>query len=85
MATLSFRINDKDRKLIDRAAEALNKTRTAFVLDAVRVAATDALLDRRLFPLDPVGFRKFERALARAPTARQVATKLKRRPSPWKV
>ena len=83
MAALSLRISDKDRKLIDRAAEALNKTRTEFMLDSARAAATDALLDRRLFLLDPEEFRKFEKALAKAPKASDIVAALKKRPSPW--
>ncbi len=81
---LSLRISDSDRKLIDRAAEALNKSRTEFMLDSARAAAMDALLDRRLFVLDAGQFKTFEKALAKAPKAADVARKLKERPSPWK-
>ena len=84
MPALSLRISDKDRKLIDKAADALNKTRTEFMLDSARAAATDALLDRRLFLLEPAEFRRFERALAKAPTSAEVLARLRRRPSPWK-
>ena len=84
MTALSLRINDKDRQLIDKAADVLNKTRTEFMLDSARAAATDALLDRRLFLLEPEEFRKFEKALAEAPRAADVLAKLKQRPSPWK-
>lgn len=85
MPALSLRISDKDRKLIDKAAEALSKTRTEFMLDSARAAAADALLDRRLFVLEPAEFRKFERALEKAPAAADVLTKLRSRPSPWKA
>jgi len=84
MAALSLRISDKDRQLIDRAAEALNKTRTEFMLDSARAAATDALLDRGLFLLEPDEFRKFAKALSKAPKAKDVLAKLKQRPAPWK-
>ncbi len=43
ISTLSLRISPKDRALIDRAAESQNKSRTHFMLDAARVAATDDL------------------------------------------
>lgn len=85
MPALSLRISEKDRKLIDKAAEALSKSRTEFMLDSARAAAADALLDRKLFVLGPVEFRKFERALEKAPAATDVLTKLRSRPSPWKT
>lgn len=80
---LSLRINGKDKKLIDKAAEALNKTRTEFMLDSARAAAADALLDQRLFLLERAEYRKFEKALARAPKSNAVLAKLRKRPSPW--
>jgi uncharacterized protein (DUF1778 family) len=85
MTALSLRISEKDRKLIDRAAEALNKTRTEFMLDCARAAATDALLDQRLFMQDNKGFKAMEKAIAGAPKAADVARALSRRPSPWKA
>jgi uncharacterized protein (DUF1778 family) len=85
MTALSLRISDKDRQLIDRAAQALNKTRTEFMLDSARAAATDALLDQRLFMLDDKSFKAMEKAIADAPKAADVARALRRRPSPWKA
>jgi uncharacterized protein (DUF1778 family) len=83
-AALSLRISDADRRLIDKAAESLNKSRTEFMLDSARAAATDALLDRRLFVLGQEDFKAFEKALAKAPKASEVLKKLKKRPVPWK-
>ena len=86
---LSLRISTRDRDLIDKGAEAIGKSRTEFMLDASRAAATDALLDRRLFLLEPKEFAAFERALAKAPLAselaRKIRQKLTKRPSPWKA
>jgi uncharacterized protein (DUF1778 family) len=84
-SALSLRISDKDKKLIDAAARMLNKSRTEFMLESARAAATDALLDKRLFLLEPQEFRKFEKALAKAPTSADVLEKLRQRPSPWKT
>lgn len=39
-ATLSLRISPQDRNLIDRAAQVANKSRTEFLLDSARAAAT---------------------------------------------
>ena len=81
---LSLRISTKDRMLIDRAAEATHKSRTEFLLDSARAAATDALLDRNLFVLTHEEFKKFEKALKAAPRTSDIAKELKKRPSPWK-
>ena len=82
-SALSLRISPKDRKLIDRAAQALNKSRTEFMLESARAAATDALLDQRLFLLEPAEFGKFAKALARAPKSAGLLRNLRKRPSPW--
>lgn len=83
-SALSIRITEKDRKLIDRAAQAMNKTRTEFMLESARAAATDALLDQRLFLLDPAEFNGFEEALAKAPKASDLILDLKKRIPTWK-
>ena len=70
---LSLRISSKDRMLIDRAAEATHKSRTEFLLDSARAAATDALLDRNLFVLGREDFRTFEKALKAAEHALHLA------------
>jgi uncharacterized protein (DUF1778 family) len=84
-SALSLRISERDRLLIDRAAEATHKTRTQFMVDSARAAATDALLDQRLFVLNAKEFKAFEKALEKAPYAGDVLEKLKKRPSPWKA
>lgn len=57
--SLNIRIQPEDRQLIDQAALATGKTRTDFVLDAARRAATDALLDRTLIPTDDTAYAAF--------------------------
>lgn len=81
---LSLRISTKDRMLIDRAAEAMHKSRTEFLLDSARAAAMDALLDRNLFVLGSEEFKKFEKALKAAPKTSDIARELRKRPSSWK-
>lgn len=51
--TLNLRIKPEERHLIDRAAKASGKTRTAFVLDAARTAAETTLLDQALMTVEP--------------------------------
>lgn len=82
--SLSLRISPTDRNLIDRAASAVNKSRSEFLLESARTAATDALLDQRLFMLKPSELKAFEKALKNAPTLNDVASNMKKRPSPWK-
>ena len=47
---VNLRVSARDRDLIDRAAAALGKNRSEFMLDATRQAAEDALLDSRPVP-----------------------------------
>ena len=82
--SISLRLTPQDRDLIDLAAEAARKSRTEFMLDSARAAATDTLLDRRMFMLSPAEFRAMERTIDAAPTAASVLADLKQRPSPWK-
>lgn len=80
---VNLRVSADDRDLITRAAEALGKNRSEFMLDAARQAARDALLDRTLFRLDSDRFDTFV-ALLDAPAAPN--DKLKRllsTPAPW--
>ena len=83
--SLSLRISPKDRSLIDRAAMAANQSRSEFLIESARSAATDALLDRRLFMLNPAQLSAFDKALIKAQTVDQVARQLKKRPNPWKL
>jgi len=80
---INLRVTQRDRDLIDRAADALGKNRTEFMLEATRRAAEDALLDRSLFRLDSERFDAFQAALdapAKPPKALRelLATK-----APW--
>lgn len=81
--TINLRVPPHRRALIDRAAEATGKSRTEFILDAATRASEEALLDRRVFPLDEAAYEAFVAALD-AP-ARPVAElrKLLAEPAPW--
>jgi uncharacterized protein (DUF1778 family) len=57
--TLNIRIKAEERGLIDRAARALGKTRTDFMLEAARRAAEDALLERAVFSATPAVYARF--------------------------
>lgn len=82
-ASLTIRVPDDQRDLIDRAAEATHKTRTDFMLESACKAAEDVLLDRRLFFLDETDFAAFSKALD-APPERNVRLRaLLAAPAPW--
>ena len=65
--TLNLRIKPALRGLIDRAAELSGKNLTDFVLDAARVAAEDALLDRTVFTISPKAYAEFLKRLDAPP------------------
>ncbi len=56
---INLRADEPRRALIDRAAEAVGKNRSAFMLDAATREATTVLLDRRFFQLDPRALKRF--------------------------
>ena len=66
-AVVNLRVPVAVRDLIDDAAAALGKTRTAFIIDSSRKEAVDVMLDRRLFTLGAKQFDTFARALDEAP------------------
>src|SRR2546428_10532683 len=66
--TINLRANRRQRALIDRAAEALGKSRSDFMLDAACREAGAVLADRRFFLLDEKVHRRFTAALHRPPT-----------------
>ena len=61
--TINLRASAEQKALIDRAARCLCKSRTEFVLDTMREAAENVLLDQRLFSLDEATFSAFEAML----------------------
>lgn len=65
---LNLRTSSHQQQLIRRAAAALDKSVTEFVLDSATVAAEQVLADRRWFMLDEEQWEQF-RALLDAPVA----------------
>lgn len=65
---INLRTDEGRRSLIDRAAAALGKDRTTFMLDAATREAEAVLLDRCFFRLDDRAFRKFAAELDAPPT-----------------
>jgi uncharacterized protein (DUF1778 family) len=80
---INLRADEPRRALIDRAAAAVGKNRSEFMLDAATREATSVLLDRRYFPLDVRTFRRFAAALDAAPSDNPRLRKLLAKKAPW--
>jgi uncharacterized protein (DUF1778 family) len=65
--SISLRADQRQRALIDRAADALGKNRSNFMLEAACREAEVVLLDRRFFLLDEKVYRRFITTLGKPP------------------
>ena len=81
--SLNLRIRPEERALIDRAAKALGKNRTDFMLDAARRAAQEALLDRTIFTVSPKVYAEFLARLDVPPQPNERLRKTLRARAPW--
>ena len=81
--TINLRTDESRRALIDRAAEMVGKNRSEFMLDAATHAATNVLLDQRLFQLDAATFKRFVAALDAPPKLNPALRKLLSDKAPW--
>ena len=81
--TLNLRIKPDDRSLMDRAAAAQGKNRTEFVLDAVRRAANEALLDRTLLNVSAADHARYLALFDAPPTPNDKLKRTLRTAAPW--
>jgi len=81
--TINLRANQKQRALIDRAAETLGKNRSDFMLEAACREADAVLLDRRLFLLDEKAYKRFTAALDKPPAGNPKLRRLLASKAPW--
>jgi uncharacterized protein (DUF1778 family) len=79
---ISLRVAPETLGLIDQAAQVAGKTRTGFMLDAVRKAAEEALLDQAFVGVDRVTYDRFVAALDQPPSGQGIE-RLKRVSKPW--
>src|SRR2546422_10401496 len=77
----NIRWSAEERELIDRAADASEKTLTAFVRDASFAAAQKVLADRTVFRLTAEQWRAFTKALDRPAIERPRLRRLMSRPT----
>jgi uncharacterized protein (DUF1778 family) len=81
--TLNLRIRPDDRRLMDRAAALQGKNRTEFVLDAVRRAANDALLDRTLLNVSAEEHARYLALFDAPPKPNDRLKRAMRTAAPW--
>ncbi len=81
--TINLRANQRQRALIDRAAEALGKNRSDFMLEAACERAQSVLLDQVFFKLSEGRYRQFAALLDAPPAANQGLKKLMAVKAPW--
>jgi uncharacterized protein (DUF1778 family) len=85
--SINIRARNAQRDLIDRAAEAVGKNRSDFMLEAACERARDVMLDQTFFALDARTFERF-RSLLDRPLPRRNRAALKRlltRKPRWKT
>ncbi|GJJ02406.1 CopG family transcriptional regulator [Duganella rhizosphaerae] len=81
--TLTIRMGSKERNLIERAAKASGKNSNDFVLDALRRAADDALLDQVNIVVTPEAYAEFLARLDMPPAPNVHLLKTVQTKAPW--
>lgn len=81
---IHLRVHAADCELIDRAAEAIGKTRSGFVLDTTRREAEEVLRDQRVFQLDAAAWKTFMSELDRPPPDNKGLRDLMQHKAPWR-
>lgn len=80
---INLRASQKQKRLIDRTAGALGRTRSEFMIETACREAERVLLDQRYFDLSPEAFTRFLALLDAPPTANPKLKRLLRTKSPW--
>jgi uncharacterized protein (DUF1778 family) len=80
---INLRASARQKGLIDRAAEALGRSRSEFMLDIACREAESVLLDRRYFALSEKDFKQFTSLLDGPPQENTRLRRLLETKSPW--
>jgi len=80
---INLRVSRGQKSLIDRAARALGRSRSDFMLDTACREAEGVLLDRRYFILPDEEFRRFSAMLDRPPAHNPRLSRLLNTRAPW--
>ncbi|HEX7359035.1 MAG TPA: DUF1778 domain-containing protein [Bryobacteraceae bacterium] len=78
-----MRANRRQKLLIDRAAAALGRSRSDFMLDTACREAETVLLDQRYFTLSDDAFRRFQEMLDNPPASNPKLKRLLLTKAPW--
>ena len=81
--TINLRASQRQKVLIDRAAEALGRSRSDFMLDTACREAESVLLDQRYFSLSGDEFKKFTSFLDSPPKDNPKLQRLLETRPPW--
>jgi uncharacterized protein (DUF1778 family) len=80
---VNIRVEPGQLAIIDAAAEALGRNRTAFMLETAVQAAEAVLLDKRLFTVDDATYQRFVDRLDAPPLANPRLRALLHSKAPW--
>jgi len=80
---INIRARERQRNLIDRAAETLGKNRSDFMLETACREAEAVLLDQRVFTLDDKAYAKFLSLLDAPLKANRKLRALLKTKAPW--
>jgi uncharacterized protein (DUF1778 family) len=81
--TINLRATHRQKLLIDRAAVALGRNRSDFMLETACREAEAVLLDHRYFTLPDDEFRHFTAMLDKPPASNARLRRLLRTKAPW--
>jgi uncharacterized protein (DUF1778 family) len=81
--TINLRASQVQKSLIDRAAAALGRNRSDFMLESACREAAAVLLDRRYFTLPAGDFKRFTAMLDRPPADTSKLRRLLKTKAPW--
>ena len=81
--TINLRISRGQKALIDRAAQALGRNRSDFMLESACREAEAVLLDRRYFALPEETFKRFTAMLDKPPARNPRLARLLKTRAPW--
>ena len=81
--TINIRASREQKALIDRAAQAVGRSRSDFMLDTACREAEAVLLDRRYFVLSEEAFARFMAILDNPPKSNPKLRRLLETRPPW--
>jgi uncharacterized protein (DUF1778 family) len=80
---INLRASQSQKALIDRAADALGRNRSDFMLETACREAEAVLLDRRYFSLPSQEFKRFAAMLDKSQASNVKLRRLLRTKAPW--